>query len=372
MRTPTTSIRFLWVAACAILISLPAARAQVSTVAPTLPKGFQTTPPVKARLWLSEGKEKVLDTALVGLGDGKFAYASPEAPAVVKGVLDGTLIQRALFEPALDYGELAQAERKRDWVMVYRLLNAAFAPTLPYLSLADNNAADYVMQLGTVMMRIAARTERNVRTDEDRARLVKQYEAAYGIFQQLAKAEWSPLGNLAVIKGSQCLLKMGKPKTAQFYLDEMQEPMPGDAAYGFYWLTRGLLASSRGETQGAMDAAVLSLAFENKDIETFPDALMLSAQCYEELQEWHRARDVYFEVASLFPDTDWADEAATRLKAILEGGKTDAKEESLIENVFFGVNEDINELSRKLLEDRAKEVADGDAEEPARRAPPKE
>lgn len=332
-------------------------------------QGLRPTAGVTTRLWLSDAKDR--DVVLVGVGTGKVAYASTEQPAVPQGTVDLATVQRAQFELTLDSGELAQAERKRDWAGVYRILSAALAPAMPYLALPDNNAADRVMQMAGCMMRIAARGERLATTDEDRARVAKQYEAAYGVFQQLAKVDWSPLGTLSVIKGSQCLLKMNKPKTAQFYLDEMPEPMPGDAAYGSYWLTQGMLASQRGETRTALDAAILSLDFENKDIETFPDALMLSARCYEELEEWHRARDIYFEVASLFPNTDWADDAATRLDAVLKGGKTKEDEESLIENVFFAVNEDINELSRKLLEDRAKGAADEEGG-PARRAPPQE
>jgi tetratricopeptide (TPR) repeat protein len=332
-------------------------------------QGVKPTAAIQARLWLADAKD--MDVMLVGVATGKVAYASLDAPTVAQGVVQTETIERAFFELALDFGELAQAERKRDWVGVYRILNTGLATAMPYLGLPDNNAVDPVMQMAGCMVRIAARGERQATTEEDRARAVKQYEAAYGVFQQLAKAEWSPLGSISVIKGAQCLLKMNKPKTAQFYLDEMPEPMPGDAAHGSYWLTRGLLAAQRGETRVAMDAAILSVDFENKDIETFPDALMLSARCYEELEEWHRARDVYFEVTSLFPNTDWADDAAARLDAVLKGGKTKAKEDSLIENVFFGVNEDIDELSRTLLKDRAK-AATAEGEEPARRAPPKE
>lgn len=346
----------------------PILRPSSAGAAPTM-QGMKATAPLKARLWLADRKD--MDTLLVGVATGKVAYAEVDAPAAIKGVIEMESVQRAYFELEMDYGELAQAERKRDWVGVYRILNSGLTPTMAYLALPDNNAVEPVMQLAGCMMRIAARSERSATTDEEKERVAKQYEAAYGVLQQLAKAEWSPLGSISVIKGAQCLLKMNKPKTAQFYLDEMTEPMPGDAAYGYYWLTQGLLAAQRGETRPAMDAAVLSVDFENKDIETFPDALMLSARCYEELQEWHRARDVYFEVTSLFPNTDWADDAAARLDAVLTGGKTKDKEETLIENVFFGVSEDINELSRKLLEDRVKAAIEAD-EAPARREAPKE
>jgi hypothetical protein len=99
-----------------------------------------------------------------------------------------------------------------------------------------------------------------------------------------------------------------------------------------------------------MDAAVKSLCFENKDVDTFPDALLISARCYEEMQEWYRARDVYYEVGRLFPKTDWADAAVSRLDFIMKKELTKDKEKLPIENVFFRFHEDMNKLALELLD----------------------
>jgi len=355
--------------ALAVALCLPLVPALAQQAGANPMQGLKTTKPLEARLWSSDSRDR--DVALIGIGKDKLAYANRDKPAVVQGVIALDSVQRAQFELEIDYAELAKAEGRRDWVGVYRVLNAALAPAMPYLTLPDNNAADRVMQMAGAMMRIAARGEREGISDEDRERVAKQYEAAYGVFKQLAEVNWSPIGTLSVIKGSQCLLKIGKPKTAQYYLDEMPEPMPGDVSYGSYWLTQGQLAILRGEIRKALEYSILSVAFEDKDIESFPDALMLSANCYEQQEEWYRARDIYFEVASLFPNTDWADDAAGRLDTILKSGKTVDAEESVIENVFFAVNEDINDLGRKLLEERARAQSTS-TEEPGRRRPPVE
>ncbi len=364
-----SSLSLALVAAGLLAVSAPAQQAASPRAGTNPMQGIRSTKPLEARLWSSDARDR--HVALIGIGKDKLAYANREQPTVLQGVVPLESVQRAQFELEMDYAELAKAENTRDWVGVYRVLNAGLAPAMPYLVLPDNNAADWVMQMAGVMMRIAARGEREGDGEEARARVTKQYEAAYNVFKQLAAIDWSPIGTLSVIKGSQCLLKIGKPKTAQFYLDEMPEPMPGDASYGSYWLTQGLLAAQRGESRKALEYAILSVAFEDKDIESFPDALMLSALCYEEQEEWYRARDIYFEVASLFPNTDWADDAAGRLETILKNRQTEEEEESVIENVFFAVEEDINELGRKLLRDRARAQSDLD-EEPARRRPPVE
>lgn len=331
-------------------------------------RGITFATPAKADLWLTDRKD--MQVMLVGYGDGKVAYAEVETPGVPRGTIDVDTVARATFELNVDYGLLTQAERQRDWAAYYRLLAPVLLPMLPYLFVPENNAAEPTMSLVECMLKLAAKSEREAVDEEDKAKVLKQYEGIYNILQNLAKVDWSPLGGIATIKGSRCLLKLGKPKTAAFYLDEMMQPSQGDTAYGYYWLVRGLLAEYHGETRAAMDAAVLSVAFETKEIETFPDALLLSARCYEELQEWYRARDVYFEVASLFPNTDWADDAAVRLENILDGEHVKKPEEDLmIESVFFGVSEDINELGRKLLQDRKKGPSTGEA---PRRRPPEE
>ena len=146
----------------------------------------------------------------------------------------------------------------------------------------------------------------------------------------------------------------------------MEEPTPGDDSYGHYWLLKGELADIAGDVTNAMDAAVKSLCFENKDVETFPDALMLSASCYERLDNAYRARDVYFEVAKLFPGTDWAEDALVRLEAILGSGKTAKKEAATAESTFFGLEEDMNALAEALVKERKeakrKPVPDGEDE----------
>ena len=73
------------------------------------------------------------------------------------------------------------------------------------------------------------------------------------------------------------------------------------------------------------------------------DALLVSAQCYEEMQEWHRARDVYYEVARIFPATDYAAMSIKRLRFIMKKELSMGKEKVPIEYIFFRYKEDMNE-----------------------------
>ena len=305
--------------------------------------------PVKARLWTDD--DKILATVLLGRADGDVVYAKADSPGKLEGVLPLAKIRRAAFEAAPDLDALVKARRERDDPAMCRVLAAAYGATYPFLDLPGNNAVEPVATLATTMMQVAAKTRREADNDEARARALRQYESASDVLTSLAEARnWSPEGQVAGIKLCQCLLARGKAEDAAKRLDEIPEPMAGDAAYGPYWLTRGLLAERGGDTCEALRCAVLSVDFDNKNGESFPAALLLSARSYGTLGEWYRARDVYFEVARLFPNTDAGDDACAALRSILDGGKTAEPEaDQAVENAFFGVTEDINKLARDFL-----------------------
>jgi hypothetical protein len=167
---------------------------------------------------------------------------------------------------------------------------------------------------------------------------------------------------------------LDKPKTARKLLDELSQPNQGDRAYGLYWLLKGQLDFGDSNYRDAMQGAVNSLCFETKDIDTFPDALMLSAQCYEEMQEWHRAVDVYYEVARIFPYTDWSEVAVRRLHFIMDRGLIKEAEKEAVETVFFNLKEDMNKTVQALFDELAsgKRFVFGQAEGSEDKAPDRE
>ena len=319
------------------------------------------SPPVKARLWCipadapdpATAKRKAVDATLVGRDRTNLVTAPDESGQRGGRIPTATI---AAVDFALDYDrfEVTRAMAKNDWPKAIRILREVYEPTYLYLDLPENNAAEGALDLGTTMMKFARRTARGAKDADERAKASQQYDAAYRVFQACSKAEWSSVGALGILKGCRCLLAVDaeKAKTARRRVEEMEEPTPGDDSYGHYWLLKAELAQLGGDVTNAMDAAVKSVCFENKDVETFPDALMLTADCYERLGNFYRARDVYFEVAKLFPDTDWSADALVRLEAILASGKTQKKEAATAESTFFGLEEDMNALAEALVKER--------------------
>ncbi len=305
--------------------------------------------PVKVRIWTEKERREV---TVVGR-DGKFLMLAPDASGSGRRI-EIAAVQRAEFPVEYDRFEVARALYKSDWTTAIRILYKAFEPTFPYLDLLENNAADIVLELGTCMMRAAERAAREAKSDEDRERVRRQYDLAYTVFQHCARVNWSSVGQMAALKGCRCLLATGRRRAAELKVRAMEEPIPGDTAYGHYWLVKGELAAATNGFAQAMDAAVKSICFENKDVETFPDALMLTARCYETLGETYRARDVYFEVAKLFPETDWSKASRERLGAIMASDATRAPEETSVVSAFFAQTEDMNALVEDLLADKQK------------------
>ncbi len=333
------------------------APAQTPASAGTIPAGMlKASRPVHARLLLKDDANTLLECMLLAAGATSFAYADMDNPAQIAGTMKFSEIARSDFEIKLDEGAALRAEREKKFSEAYKELSAGITPTLLFLPMPENNAVDRATRLAVVMMKLAARAARAAKTPEDKAKAVSMYERAYKIWDNISKADWAPDARaLARVKQCQCLLRMGKPQEAADRLAEIEEPIENEEAYGHYWLTQGTLAVRQKNLTYALECAVKSVAFADKDVETFPAALLLSAQCYAALGEPYRARDIYFEMASLFPGTEEADEALRRLRAVLDSGKTKEKEDFLIENVFFAVNEDINELSEELLARREKE-----------------
>ncbi len=248
---------------------------------------------------------------------------------------------------AIQSGDLHRAIRVQDWSLAVGLLSPVISPLLPYFDLPNDNAVEYALSMGDYMMRSAARRAAGG-TEPDHTAAGEQYRMAYTVLRHISRSA-SAAGQIAGLKSLQCLLALDRASTAQRLFDETAEPMPGDRAYGRYWLVKAELDLQREDFRSAIEAAVKSLCFDDKNMETFPDALMLSARCYEELLEWYRARDVYYEIASIFPKTDWSRTARERLQLIMDQELTLDDEGSAVEDVFFGLKEDMNARVRDLL-----------------------
>ncbi len=265
-----------------------------------------------------------------------------------------------------DNESVARALFSERWAEAAAALLPVVSPLLPYLDIPDNNGAPLAMDAALAMLK-AAKTM-PTQNDEARAKQTALYRRTYSLFTAISKASWTPDSELAMLRAVECLNAVGDLRQAEQELEAARAPEPGDESYGLYYLVKANIEYSRKQVRDAMNSAVRSVAFDNKNIGTFPDALFMTARCYEDQLEWYRARDVYYEVARLFPGTGYASTARDKLQLLLDKGLTKEKETSPIESVFFGLDEDLNKMVRELLNSEAKPPEDTDNSDIARDA----
>ncbi|MDA0322525.1 MAG: hypothetical protein O2923_07400 [Verrucomicrobia bacterium] len=321
--------------------------AQAPRPASTKDVEYKEYPAVRSQVTV-KGKDAII--TLRGRSRDKLGVTPGTEDSAARTSLDVNSVEAIKFAMEIDRPALSRAVRTKDWAGAVRVLRDPVSPTLPYLDLNENNAVEYALQLGNYMLRDAEKTLRTSDANDAAEVAEAKFKAAYAVYRQLANVEWHAAGKIGSVKRLLCLLRLNKPKSARRYLDNIEAPLPGDRAYGIYYLVLAELSLHAKDYRAAMEAAVKSLSFETKDIETFPDALLISAQCYEELQQWHRARDVYYEIANIFPATDWSEVSRRRLRYILDKGFTKEEESLPIENVFFAWQEDMNEKATAFLD----------------------
>ena len=216
-------------------------------------------------------------------------------------------------------------------------------PALKYIKIPENNLVDDLFDAAYFYLDAAATHSDKKGHAYDTQKAKKEYVKAYSVFKKITEAkDWYYGATLAQLNMAYCALKLKKRAIANKLFAKVDEPALDDAAYGLYWLLDGMMKFEDKEYSSALDSAVKALSFDTKNIHVFPQALLLSAYCYEDMLDYYRARDVYFEVARLFHNTPEGRIAFGSIQYIRQHKLTDAPEDVGIEKVFFNSVENIN------------------------------
>ena len=284
--------------------------------------------------------------------ENTITYSMPDAPSGVFATFDMRAVRETQFDMPDQYEDVLQAASVCDWKKAAELILPHVAPLAPFLALPDNNAIEPAYRCANYLTQAARREQ--IRRDSIMDREVRDLLlSAQRLYAAISDAEWYPWAETSGYRVAQCLLYLGHVDRAEEHLNTLREPDIWDPSFGVYALVRGEIAFAQKEYYTALDEAVRSVAFQNKDVASFPDALLLSAAAYEETGQIYRARDVYYEVGRLFARTDWEDRARDALQRMVDSGVTAQKEQVDIETVFFGLQEDMNELVRAWLAKQA-------------------
>ncbi len=306
---------------------------------------------VPARVTVEQGAREVV---LVRRTGNEIQFRMPDAPPGVTATLTLEQIKQVEFAMPVDMSKVYEAMRRRRWEPAVQLLLPSVDPVLPWLDLPENNAIEPALLAGRCLAMAAL--ERKARGDTAGAEAIGR--KAVDVAGQLRAAEWHPEAASAHLRGVVVLVELGRLPDAERELARARTPEIGDASYGMYGYARSRLLDAQQKPREALDAALGSMLYESKDPESFPGAMLQTAKSYEEVNEFYRARDVYFEVARLFRGTPTGRTARERLARLMEQGQTEAPETGNLASVFFGTTEDMNAICRKFLEATAGSEAD--------------
>lgn len=346
-------------AACAVLLAAGPWSQAVLAQAPAAAPAAEKPAVVQADLTIDNNLKEV---DLVGRQDKTLFYRPRGGPEGASMALKLETVTDGEFTLQYDRQPIARALFAERWAEAASLLLPIVTPLLPYLDINENNGVPLAMDASLALLK-AAKAMPPAADDASKARITALYRRAYSMFKAIGKASWTPDAEIASLRAVECLTAIGDIRQAEEELEAARAPEPGDESYGLYWLVKASIQYTKKQTREAMDSAVKSVVFDNKNIETFPDALFMTARCYEDLLEWYRARDVYYEIVRLFPGTGHATTGRDKLKTLLEKGLTKDKESSPIESVFFGLDEDVNEKVRTLLKSEDKPAEETDRED---------
>lgn len=342
----------LWMAAAAGAV-MPLAHAQA-------PAGTG----VVVRITVEKGAR---DLVLLRRKGPELQYRMPDAPPGVSATLNLDQVKQAEFALPIEMPKVYEAMRRRQWAAAAQLLIPAIRPTLPWLDLPENNAVDPVILAGRCLVLAAA----GRRAAGDAAGAEKLCLQAMEIYQKVLAATWHPGSASAHLMGVVALVDAGRIPDAEREFARARKPEAGDAAFGMYGYARSRIFDAQQKPREALESALGAMIYETKDPVAFPGALLQAAQSYEDVNEFYRARDVYFEVARLFRGTPAGQTARARLARLMEQGRTDAPETGNVAGVFFGTTEDMNKrVSEYLAATAGPETDDAPAEPAANPSPP--
>ncbi len=292
-------------------------------------------PPVKAYITMQSVKYPV---ELIGRSDKKI-LARDKSKEIQYNVSE---IESVDFRVDMEEYKVQELVARKKWEDAASMIIKAFLPTFPYIDLNDNNSAEYLLDAAAYIVKAAREDMLKSPPGKISAEVEKKFTNAYKVFKQVEKAEWYPGAKTAQMKAVQCLIFLGNGDKAAEVFEEIGEPELGDLSYGLYYMIYGTILYDKKNVKEALAAGIKSVVFDTKDLDSFPDALIFCGKCYEDLLDYHRARDVYFETSKLFQKTEWGDDAFRKLKFLMDKGLTKKQESVDIEKVFFDSEEDVN------------------------------
>ncbi len=275
---------------------------------------------------------------VVGMTDTDLEYVD----RFVKKLMPLDTIESIDFVTNYDRYKMKVFQKDKKYSEAATLIVQNLVDAIPYITIPENNIVDLLFDAGYLYLD-AASIYADIKSPQyDKAKADKEYKNAYWVFKKLEKAQWYFGAKVAGLNAILCQIRLGELDSAIENFMEVDEPAFGDAAFGIYWMIDATIKFKQSKLSEALDSAVKSIVFDTKNKNTFPETLLLSAYCYEDMLDNYRARDVYLEVAKLFRGMIEGELAFSSLQFVSDKKLTAKVQAAGLEKVFFNAIEDTN------------------------------
>lgn len=205
------------------------------------------------------------ETALLGRTDSalRLQVKGAAAGSEYQISLDDVSEVRFVFPASL--AQAQEALNQNQWERAATIMRPVVVPLLPYLDLPNNNGVSLAMVLA------------------DTLRAANKLEDALLFYDKMRMLPRTTEAQRAAIWAASCHASLNRSEPALRILQTMEAPKRDSELFAQYQTVRAQVKMAGKDYLSALDDLSQALAFSRMESELYPDAMFLTAQCYEAL-----------------------------------------------------------------------------------------
>jgi ribosomal protein L22 len=190
-----------------------------------------------------------------------------------------------------------------------------------YLSDGDSDKVAEMTEIIPVVGQYAVNI-RPVVDAADTLRAAGKYEAVIPLYRQIETVVSDDVKKNVQMWLAYCLVLADRVDEATPMIEALEEPEPNERLFSLYKLLQGSRAH-RSENYGqALDVLTRGFVRAQTSYDWVPEMLYLIGDCYARSEDKLAARNVWTEIAILYPESPWANSAESSLAQLPEPEQT--------------------------------------------------
>ena len=190
-----------------------------------------------------------------------------------------------------------------------------------YLSDGDSNKVAKMTEIIPLEGQYAVNI-RPILDAADALRAAGKYEAVIPLYRKIKTVVSEDVKKNVQMWLAYCLVLADRVDEATPMIEALQEPKPNERLFSLYKLLQGSRAH-RGENYGqALDVLTRGFVRAQTSYDWVPEMLYLIGDCYARSEDELAARNVWTEIAILYPESPWAKSAESSLAQLPQPEQT--------------------------------------------------